>query len=281
MIHFTFDAMGTVIEVWGSEDQRAQVEAWFELVESTASRFRPESELSAINGGPGGTSTLLSEVLADALHAADRARQITSGLVDIGVGGAVDAWGYNRTFREVSDLEQAPDPVRAGDWEIRGRHLWRSPGLRLDLGGIAKGWTCDQAVERELATVVSAGGDLRSADPETVASVTDDDGNVVVKVHVGNGALASSSIGKRRWRVAGSEVSHIIDPRTMRPVHTPVRGATVQAGTAVDAEAGAKAVLLLGEDGLAWASRQTWIDAALVIWDDGSIYGTPGLKVAA
>jgi thiamine biosynthesis lipoprotein ApbE len=67
----------------------------------------------------------------------------------------------------------------------------------------------------------------------------------------------------------------------MEPVNTPVISATVLADSAVDAEAGAKAVLLLGADGLAWAAEQIWMFAALVIWRDGSVFATPGLEVAA
>jgi thiamine biosynthesis lipoprotein ApbE len=67
----------------------------------------------------------------------------------------------------------------------------------------------------------------------------------------------------------------------MKPVDTPVISATVLADTAVDAETGAKAVLLLGANGLAWAAEQTWISAAIVIWHDGSVFATPGTEVAA
>lgn len=67
----------------------------------------------------------------------------------------------------------------------------------------------------------------------------------------------------------------------MEPVDTPVVSATVLADSAVDAEVGAKAVLLLGADGLAWAAEQTWISAAIVIWHDRSVFATPGLEVAA
>ena len=206
---------------------------------------------------------------------------LTDGLVDVGVGGAVKAWGYDRTFAEVSDMDESPQPVVPGNWQIKGRVLTRSPRTEIDLGGVAKGWTCDRAVDIGMAMVVSAGGDLRSADPDTTASITDENDEVILRIHVGRGALATSSVGKRRWRVAGREVSHIVDPRTMRPVVTPVVSATVLARTAVDAETGAKSVLLLGEDGLAWASRQAWISAAVVEWHDGSVYGTPGLEVAA
>lgn len=281
MNRFCFAAMGTEVEVWGAGARKDPVVDWFEQVESVASRFRPESELSVINRREATATMTLSPLLAEVIGVADRARRISEGLVDIGVGAALKAWGYDRTFADVSDLEDTPGQIGDGDWHIEGRVLRRSPGVEIDLGGIAKGWTCDRAVETGLATVVSAGGDLRSADPHTIASVADAAGEVVLKIHVGQGALATSSVGKRRWNVAGSEVSHIVDPRTMRPVRSPVVSATVLATTAVDAETGAKAVLLLGEDGLAWASRQPWIAAAVVIWHDGSVYGTPGLQEAA
>lgn len=281
MSRFQFAAMGTQVETWGPVGRRQQVVDWFEAVESVASRFRPESELSAINRLAAAAVTPVSPLLAGLLEAADRARRLTAGLVDVGVGGVVKAWGYDRTFEDVADLDGVPDPVEAGDWEIDGRLLHRSAAIEIDLGGIAKGWACDRAVEMGLASVVAAGGDMRSVDPETTASVTDETGQVVVKAHVGRGALATSSIGKRHWNVAGSRVSHIVDPRTMRPVKTPIVSASVLAGTAVDAEAGAKAVVLLGEEGLAWAAGQDWITGAIAIWDDGSVYGTPGLEVAA
>ena len=281
MSSFRFAAMGTDVEVWGCGDRGQEVVDWFEQVESVASRFRPQSELSAINRNEESATLSLSPVLADLIRAAERARIMSGGLVDVGVGGAVKAWGYGRTFAEISDLGERPGPIAAGMWAIEGRILTRSPGTEIDLGGVAKGWTCDRAVEAGLATVISAGGDLRSDDSETTASVTGEGDDVVFKIHVGRGALATSSVGRRRWSVAGSEVSHIVDPRTMQPVVTPVVSATVLANTAVDAETGAKTVLLLGEDGLAWASRQTWISAAVVIWHDGSVYGTPGLEVAA
>jgi thiamine biosynthesis lipoprotein ApbE len=67
----------------------------------------------------------------------------------------------------------------------------------------------------------------------------------------------------------------------MEPVDSPVVSASVLAESAVDAEAGAKAVLLLGAEGLEWASEQAWIAAAVVLWHDGSIFGTPGMYVAA
>lgn len=281
MIYSSFRAMGTEVEIWGDRpDQESAVRDLFEEVEAVCSRFRPDSELSLINAD---TSVIhpLSPLLAEVVEAADRARSETDGLVDIGVGAAVADWGYARTFAEVTDLARGPDANPLPRWEVKGGTLVKSPETRIDLGGIAKGWTCDRAVERGLCLVASAGGDMRSSHPETTASVLDPGGNLVARVRVGRGALATSSVGKRRWRVEGREVSHLMDPRSMTPVETPVVSATVVAATAVEAEAGAKAVLLLGEEGLAWADEQDWISAALAVWHDGSVFATAGLEVAA
>ncbi len=155
------------------------------------------------------------------------------------------------------------------------------PGTLLDLGGIAKGWTADLAVAAGLADVVSAGGDVRSDNPETTVSIEDPWGEVAVNVHLGRGGLATSTSSRRRWRVGDVEAHHLVDPRRLEPATSPIISASVIAATAVEAEAGAKAVLLRGEHGLTWAEQQTWIRAALAVWHDGSVYATTGWEMAA
>jgi thiamine biosynthesis lipoprotein len=281
MIQVTFKAMGTGVEAWCPEEtSAAALRDWFEQVEATCSRFRPDSELSRVNSSPDG-EVVISQLFAEAMRAADRARTLTDGLVDVGVGAAVSGWGYDRTFEQVRDIDQPPQPIPAPEWELRSQRLFRPPHTRLDLGGIAKGWACDRAVEAGLASVVSAGGDIRSVDSATSVSVIDPWGATAVRIRLGSGALATSSTSRRRWKVGTRDVSHVIDPRSMEPVRTPILSATVVARSAADAEAGAKAVLLHGDDGLAWAAGHDWIEGAVVVWHDGSVYATPGVEVAA
>jgi thiamine biosynthesis lipoprotein len=220
-------------------------------------------------------------MLAEVMQAADRARSLTEGLVDAGVGAGVIEWGYDRSFERVRDLEVEPERAVRPSWAISDRALTRAAGTRIDLGGVAKGWASDRAVEGRMAQVVSAGGDIRSDDPRTVVSVVDGEGEIAARLHLGVGALATSSTTRRRWKAGKREVSHIIDPRTMEPVDSPVSSATVVAATAVDAEAGAKAALLMGEEALAWAAAADWIDGALIVWHDGSVYATRGIQVAS
>jgi len=215
------------------------------------------------------------------LGAAAEMRVRTDGLVDVGVGGGVVAWGYDRTFADVVDVAAPPlDMVPAPSWSVDGNLLHLGAGTLLDVGGIAKGWTADRVVEMGLATMVSAGGDIRSADPAMQVDVKDASGERLVGVALGAGGLETSSTAHRWWRVGRREVSHLIDPRTGSPVESPVVSATVVATTALEAEAGAKAVVLLGADGLVWAESQAWLRGALVEWNDGFTYATKGLVAA-
>jgi thiamine biosynthesis lipoprotein len=277
----SFSAMGTTIEVWCRDsEQEARTQALFAEVEAVCSRFRPDSEVSTINRASGARHRL-SPLLAHVIRAADAARALTDGLVDIGVGAAVTGWGYDRTFDEVCALDTLPDPPAPPGWTLEGEMLFLAEGTRLDLGGIAKGWTCDRAVEDGICMVASAGGDMRSAHPDTTVTVLDPWDSVAAQVRLGVGALATSSVARRRWKAGGREVCHLIDPRNMAPIETPILSATVLAGTAIEAESGAKSVLLLGEDGLAWADAQPWIRAALIVWHDGSVFATQDLTLAA
>lgn len=277
--HLRFGAMGTTVDGWVEGDTR-ELPAWFEEVESRCSRFRPTSELSLINQSGGGRLEM-SPLMFDVLEAASRARRLSDGLVDVGVGKAVAEWGYAVTFEDVDDVDHAPPPIAPGEWRLEGSSLWLQSGTQIDLGGIAKGWACDRAVEEGLAAVVSAGGDMRSDCEETITPIVDCWGDVVARVAVNRGGVATSSVVGRRWRVGSREVSHIVDPRSMTPVESPVLSMTVVAASAVDAETAAKTALIHGVDGLAWADSQEWIRAALAVWHDGSVYATRGMDWAA
>ena len=283
MMRIVFPAMGTTVDVTAPTERGiAATRELFEHVEATCSRFLPESELARINDDPR-TRVSLSPSMASVVHAAEHARSITGGFVDAGVGGAVHAWGYDRTFTAVTDRDHhgAPGQLPEPEWSVDGEILTRTPGTKIDLGGIAKGWTCDLAVERGHATMASAGGDVRSANPQAIVEIVDPWDDTATTIQLGVGALATSSVSRRRWMVGGEEVNHLIDPRTLSPTTSPVLSATAITATAVEAEAAAKTILLRGADGLAWADRQSWITAALVVWNDGTVYGTTGLEIAA
>lgn len=273
MTSTTFAAMGTTVNIHATDERAIEgSRATFERFEQQFSRFRSSSELSRINRAAG-RSTSVSDTMQRVLLTAAELRNRTGGLVDIGVGAAVHDWGYSTTFSDMVDLDDRPRSDMAFHWRLDGQVVHLNRGTRLDLGGIVKGWTCDRLVEAGHVTVASAGGDVRSSDPSLVVEILDDHDAVAAEVQIGVGALATSSRCKREWKVGGESAHHIIDPRTRRPAVTPVLSASVVAKTAVEAEAGAKAVLIRGVDGLRWADSQPWIRQAIVVWHDGSVFG--------
>jgi thiamine biosynthesis lipoprotein len=281
MIERRFEAMGTEVVVRSFAPHAVEdVRFLFDEVEQRCSRFRPDSELSTVNGDTR-PAVRVSPELRSVLEWAERARNLTGGLVEAGLGARLLDLGYDRTFVEMPDpLAYPPDRSRPR-WELRGTILHRRPGVAIDLGGIAKGWAADLAIECTAAETVNAGGDIRSRQPATVVEVLDPWHQPVARVALGAGGLATSSQTRRRWRAGSRVVHHLIDPRTGHPASSPVLSATALAATAVEAEIAAKAILLLGADGLAWAAAMDWVRDALVVWEDGSVFATAGLEVAA
>lgn len=281
MIRVGFEAMGTTIEVIAEDNSSlGSVRSLFGRVERQMSRFRRDSELSVINASRRSELELSSNMLT-ILSVAKKLQELTGGMVDPGVGRALPAWGYDRTFEEISDIERSPDPVISGQWSVSDGLLRREPGVQFDLGGIAKGWVADLAVDEGLALLVSAGGDVRSAIDDAHVEILDPWDGAPVLVDIGAGGLATSSVSRRRWQAGSREVHHIINPHTGAPAETPIISATALCDTATEAEAAAKTVLLMGEEGLAWADDQTWVRAAMATWHNGSVFATHGWELAA
>jgi FAD:protein FMN transferase len=256
-----FRAMGTDVTVLGprgaSTDTAARsVERRFLREERRCSRFRSDSELMHLNRNAGRWTEVSAGLHEVVRHALDAARR-TGGLIDPTVLGAVIAAGYDRDFDEV--LAGARDairpPVPCGRWRaigLRPSAIRLPPGVGLDLGGIAKGWTVDRALADGMATgvgwlLVNAGGDLRVVGdaPSLEIGVEDPEARdrELVRLRLRAGALATSSITRRAW---GALSHHLIDPRTGSPAVTDLVQATAWAPTCAEAEVRAKDLLLRG-----------------------------------
>jgi thiamine biosynthesis lipoprotein len=247
-----FGAMGTDIELVvdaGQADERLDAaEAEFHRLEAVLSRFRTDSELSQLNeqGSIEAGSDLL-EVTEAALTARDR----TGGLFDPTVHDALIAAGYDRSFEQVPADVSAPACPRpcGGDVSIDGRRINLGPGVRLDLGGIGKGYAAEHAAELLAPAgpcLVSAGGDVAirgCAWPIGVETTGE-----TLTLELSSGGLATSGRDRRRWRRAGRELHHLIDPRNGEPSVGDLLRVTVVARDAVEAEVWAKALFLSGEE---------------------------------
>ena len=251
MLGHRFHSMGTEVELLldASDDCTAfaQAEREFHRLEALLSRFRPDSQLSRLNRA--GELRVGPELL-DITELALAGRARTGGRFDPTVHDALVAAGYDRSFEQLADdpAPPSPAPPRCNgrvDVDRTTRTIRLGDRVRLDLGGIAKGWAADRALGL-LAQVgpalVNAGGDLAATGrPWTVGVGTT---SAPLTLELDGGAVATSGCDRRHWRCNGREQHHLIDPATARPAAGDILAVTVVAGSAADAEILATAAFL-------------------------------------
>jgi thiamine biosynthesis lipoprotein len=301
MQSITFRAMGCQMHAFldsETDDATALIQSvprWFAEWERILSRFRTDSELSALNRQAGEgwvrVSPTLWEVVNDALVAA----RLSDGLVTPAVLPVMEMVGYDRDFAQVGNGESVAAPVAAplpGDWRaIRldpgRRAVMLPPGMRLDLGGIAKGWAAERAARRLARygpALVDAGGDIavrgaRVGGEPWVVGVDDPlrPGEHLAILLLSSGGVATSGRDLRRWRQGDVERHHIIDPRTGAPAQTDILAATVVAPSLHEAEVAAKVVMILGRlAGMQWLNARPWL-AGLLVTETNDILHTATL----
>jgi thiamine biosynthesis lipoprotein len=233
-------------------------------LESKWSRFRPDSEVSALNralGRPHDVSVDTIRLITSALRAA----AATRGRFDPTVHDALCRLGYDRSFRLLdppADTDE-PEPSPGGDAidvDPDACSVRFPLGVRFDPGGIGKGLAADMVAEELVSAsadgaLVNLGGDVRvaGAGPEDGWRIRLDEptsDGAAVTVRLSHGALATSTTLRRRWRIGATEVHHLIDPATGGSASTRWTVATAIAGTAWWAEAATKPLLLDGPAGL-------------------------------
>ncbi len=263
-----------------------QVPTWFETWEQTFSRFREDSELSRLNRSAGSPVTV-SVDFWDVFQIALAAEKRSGGLVSPAILDSLVLAGYQGSFDGLPS-EQSNDfhakgqtlkSISAIRWDANSNTIDMPPGLRLDFGGIVKGWAAHHAMLRLKnygAALVDAGGDIAisglQADgqpwPVGVTDPIKPDTHFEM-LQLGNCGVATSGIDYRRWQHNGAWKHHLIDPRSGNPAETDVLSATVVAPSVIEAEIAAKVVLILGsEAGKAWLEANQSL-AGILVLDNG------------
>ena len=296
MKQIEFHAMGSrmlaLLDSTSAEAEEAlgRVPTWFEEWEQALSRFRPGNELDRLNHS-NGLPLSVSETLWDVFQAACSAEQFTGGLVTPTVLDALVGLGYDCSFESIPSMQTghsyaspvSPSPSGVIVWDIPTRSLILYDSVHLDLGGIAKGWAADQVVRRLScygSALMNAGGDIAisgslndgQAWPIGIEDPFKTDTHFET-LKLTRSGVATSGKDFHRWLKNGIWQHHIIDPRTGLPAATDVMTATVIAPTVMEAEAAAKAVLILGSQaGLEWLEADSGLAGVLVLEDGHSIY---------
>jgi len=298
----TFDCMGCEVRLLVGEaaageptaaEAAAEAEAWLHEFDAALSRFKPDSELVALNAAPLAevpASSLMRAAVAAGRWAAER----SGGLVDPTIIGALEANGYAKSRAGLDPpslaeaLVVAPARHPAGpNPDSRWREIAvddaagtvrRPPGVRLDTGGTGKGLAADAVAVRFAARrrfAIDCAGDLRVGGADAVRHPYDIQalhpltGEVVRTIRIGAGAVATSGIDSRLWSTAdGGFAHHMIDPATGGPAWTGLISVTALAPTALEAETLTKTALLSGPD----RARDILAEhGGLMVRDDGDV----------
>jgi FAD:protein FMN transferase len=280
MERHSFRAMGTEIELLveaaTAADALAAAEHEFHRLEALLSRFRDDSELSQLNhDGSIDAGPDLLRVVELALAARER----TGGRFDPTVHDAVVAAGYDCTFVALPADGPAAGATTAAGGTVRidGKRIELDPGVRIDLGGIGKGYAAERTADL-LATagpcLVNAGGDIATRGGSWPVGITT--GHGMLTLELTGRALATSGRDRRTWRRGGRVLHHIIDPRTGDSAASDVMRITVVAADAVDAEVLATSFFLAGMDAAAAAAAEAGV-AAVIVGADGRTLLAGGL----
>ena len=254
-----FEALGGECELYAiaPEEPLERTAEWIHELHRRLTRFEPDSELSLFNARAGEWVEVSGD-LRELLDAALDAYVQSDGLVNAAILPALLAAGYDRTFEELTGPSRSPSEAdgdrRRSDGsrpvlplgellELRGTEARLALGAAIDLGGLAKGWIADRAVERlgpnSLATCA---GDLHArGGGETGGGWPVGFGDRTLLLE--DLAAATSATTGRRW---GDGLHHLIDPRTGAPAKSDLSEVSVLAATALEAEVLAKTALLLG-----------------------------------
>ena len=290
--------MGTSIEVELQADSRAAAEtaigavmAEMHRIDATMSPHKATSELSLVNAHAAERSVVVSEGMFGLLARALAFSRLSGGAFDITFASAGHLYDYRASIAPDEAALAAVRPLI--DWRhvqldaaTRGVRFAR-PGVRIDLGGFAKGHAVDNAILilRRLGirhAMVAAGGDShvmgsRGDRPWTVA-IRDPrrEGAVVAVLPLEDVSISTSGDYERFFERDGVRCHHLLDPRTGRSAGS-VRSVTIIADDGLTTEAFSKTVFVLGvEQGLRFVEAHAGVDAVIVD-AQGALHYSAGL----
>lgn len=227
------------------------------------SDYRPRSEVRLLSEYPGNWQPVSRELL-EVFATAQEVSRLSGGAFDITVGPLVQLWRDTRRSRKLPDADalsrarsRSGAPLLDIDTARTMVRLW-SRDMRLDLGGIAKGYILQEAIEVLRAhgvssALVEAGGDVVVGDPPpgqrgwSVFVAGGDTATIRRAQSLSNAAVATSGGSEQFVEIDGVRYSHVIDPRTGLGV-TGRHIVTVIAEDAALADAASTALSVLGPD---------------------------------
>jgi thiamine biosynthesis lipoprotein len=296
--HLAFNAYTTPqVDATAVRAAFAAAVAEIQRIETAMTTWRPDSELSKINAAAGEIPVHVSQETYDVIAESVHTSEISEGTFDITFESLHGLWKFDQDLdpHPPTDAQvkaklpllsyhhihlDAGTKSKVADASLEASEptvFLDKKGVRISLGGIAKGYAVDRAskvlLDRGIDSFfVQAGGDLythgKKADgSDWSAGVRDPrgpEGSYFALLEVSDHAFSTAGDYERSYIVNGRRYHHIIDPRTGYPA-TASRSVTIWAPTALQADALDDAVFILGpEKGLALVESQAGVGAVIV-----------------
>lgn len=295
---FSFDSaqMGTLFTITlyatNSASAHDAAKAAFQRVadlEQEMSDYRADSELNLLCEKPPGQAVPISGDLLDIFQKAQRISEISNGAFDITVGPFVRLWRFSRkrkTLPAPAELTQARAAVGWKNLRLDPRHCTATlllPNMRLDLGGIAKGYAADAAL-RVLKShgidraMVAASGDFAIGDAPPgqpgwkigITAIDEHQNRAERFLILHDCGISTSGDTEQAIEISGIRYSHIVDPQTGLGLTNRIQ-ASVVAPNATLTDALATTVCVLGVDRSRTALRHVPKSGALILTKDGTV----------
>jgi FAD:protein FMN transferase len=287
-------AIVTADRISTGEDALDAAEAALRGLEATVSYHLEFSDVSRLNAAEAGQLVEMSPEALTVLAAAREYADDTCGAFDATYAPVFSLWAKSGQAGQLPDAEALEAARQASGWDLYEVHADAVTKLHadgaIDLGGIAKGFGIDRAMEAMVASgvtggLVDVGGDIRCFGHQTdgkpwrvaIRNPFDDSGETIATLELTDGAVCTSGNYQRFSVIDGVRYSHIIDPRTCQPaLLTP--SVTVIAPTATAADAWATALSVLGPEGTRMIDPESGIEALLVLGtaEEHELLKTPG-----
>lgn len=294
--------MGTVVEITAIDKDKENIhkaieDAFHEIkrIDALMSNYKADSEVSLINHQAGLKPVKVSPHTFHVIKRSLYFSNLTHGAFDITVGPLMEEWKFDQGATHIpfeKQIKKLKALVNYKDIQLNEMErtvMLKTKGMGIDLGGIAKGYAVDMAIEAlKKASIqkalVNAGGDLR-------ALGTKEDGKpwkigirhpmikdkILAKLEVSDLSVATSGDYERFFEKDGIRYHHILNPHTGYPAKG-IRSATILSREATEADALATSFFALGlKEGMELVERMEAVEAVIVD-DKGEIHISSGLQ---
>ena len=294
--------MGTLVFLTAvaSDDQLAHdaIEKGFAEIhrlEEILSTWIPESELSRVNAAAGNAPVKVSPETIEVLEHSLAMARLTDGGFNVAIGPAVEAWNVSREGRIPSQesLDAARSLMDLSEVHVNKEagtvYLARS-GMRVDVGGIGKGYAADSAARVMQEAGAAAGVVAISGDIKTFGRLPDgqrfvfgiqhprqENGITLGRLELEDEAVSTAGDYQRYFLKNGIRYHHILDPRTLRPARL-AQSVTIVARSGVLADGLDTGIFVMGpEQGMALIERLPGVEG-VIVGADGRVSTSSGLQ---